>query len=58
MKKLYDLVVDKISLITSDKKPAVEKANSKFFSVTKLKRWWTEEQIQKLQEIKKQYQKS
>nr|DAN85294.1 MAG TPA: hypothetical protein [Caudoviricetes sp.]DAR87463.1 MAG TPA: hypothetical protein [Caudoviricetes sp.]DAU58351.1 MAG TPA: hypothetical protein [Caudoviricetes sp.] len=38
MKKLYDLVVNKISLITSDKKPAVEKANSKFFSVTKFKR--------------------
>ena len=54
MKKLTDLTVDKISLVTKDKKPAVEKASTGFFSVFKIKKEenLTEEQLARVEKLK------
>ena len=58
MKKLTDLTVDKISLVTKDKKPAVEKASTGFFSVFKIKKEenLTEEQLARVEKLKTFYE--
>lgn len=58
MKKLTDLTVDKISLVTKDKKPAVEKASIGFFSVFKIKKEenLTEEQLARVEKLKTFYE--
>lgn len=57
MKNLINLIVDKISIVSKDKTPAVPKASSGFFSVLKIKQGRSKEQIEKLEKIKKLYQK-
>nr|DAX27238.1 MAG TPA: hypothetical protein [Caudoviricetes sp.]DAX94484.1 MAG TPA: hypothetical protein [Caudoviricetes sp.] len=57
MKNLINLIVDKISIVSKDKTPAVPKASSGFFSVLKIKQGWSKEQMEKLEKIKKFYQK-
>lgn len=57
MKNLINLIVDKISIVSKDKTPAVPKAKSEFFSVLKIKQGWTKEQMERLGKIKKSYQK-
>ena len=58
MKKLTDLTVDKISLVTKDKKPAVGKASTGFFSVFKIKKEenLTEEQLARVEKLKTFYE--
>nr|DAF40164.1 MAG TPA: hypothetical protein [Bacteriophage sp.]DAN26447.1 MAG TPA: hypothetical protein [Caudoviricetes sp.]DAS32092.1 MAG TPA: hypothetical protein [Caudoviricetes sp.] len=58
MKNLINLIVDKISIVSKDKTPAVPKANSEFFSVLKIKQGWSKEQLELLEKIKKTYQKN
>lgn len=60
MKKLTDLTVDKISLVTKDKKPAVEKASTGFFSVFKIKKEekLTEEQLARVEKLKTFYEQN
>lgn len=60
MKKLTDLTVDKISLVTKDKKPAVEKASTGFFSVFKIKKVenLTEEQLARVEKLKTFYEQN
>lgn len=59
MKKLSNLIVDKISLVTKDKKPAVPKASTGFFSVFKIKKEksLTPEQVVRIQKLKDFYTK-
>lgn len=57
MKTLYDLVVDKISIVSKEKTPAVPKAHSGFFSILKIKQGRSQEQIERLEKIKKSYEK-
>lgn len=57
MKNLYNLIVDKISMVSNKETPAVQKAHSGFFSVLKIKQGRNQEQIERLEKIKKLYQK-
>lgn len=57
MKNLINLIVDKISVVSKDKTPAVPKANGEFFTVLKIKQGRNQEQMERLEKIKKFYQK-
>lgn len=56
MKILSNLTVDKISLVSKDKKPAVSKASTGFFSIFKIKKEkFTKDQIRRIEKLKKAY---
>lgn len=59
MKKLSELTVNKVSLVSKDKKPAVPKSSTGFFSVFKIKREeppvHTEEQLERITKLKEFY---
>ena len=56
MKTLSNLIVDKISLVSKDKKPAVAKASAWFFSIFKIKKEpYTKEQLERIEKLKKAY---
>lgn len=58
MKKLSELTVNKVSLVTKDKKPAVPKASTGFFSIFKIKKEenLTQEQQVRIEKLKKFYE--
>ena len=58
MKKLSELTVSKVSLVTKDKKPAVPKASTGFFSIFKIKKepFHTEEQLERITKLKQFYE--
>lgn len=58
--EIKDVVVDKISLVSSSETPAVPKAETKFafFKTLFAPKKLNEEQIVKIQEIKKKYELS